>query len=133
MNDFDKRMNALRIKYRDEQVRITKDCLRHIGHLNTAIGQVTTIEARDALRAEKHRVYEAQRTSHQYNRLCYMQQIEAIQDECRSYYEKNLTAKKKRRMFHNMLHHMAMTAEANGEKSVSMTIGQDLHATITFD
>lgn len=129
MNDFDKRMNALRIKYRDEQVRITKDCYRHIGHINTDLGLVTTIEARDALRTEKQRFYEAMRTSHKYNRLCYMQQLELLQDECRSYYEKNPTAGTMRRA----LRHMAMNAEANGEKSVSMTIGQDLHATITFD
>ena len=69
MNEFEKQMNALRIQFREERVSITKDADRQIGHLNTAIGMVNSSEAREALRAEKQRVYEAMRQSHRYNRL----------------------------------------------------------------
>lgn len=75
MNKFDKQANALRIQFRDERIRIQKDANRAIGHINQAIGQVSSPEARQALRAEKARIYEATRQSMMYNRRCYTQQL----------------------------------------------------------
>lgn len=81
MNQFDQRINALRIEFRNERISIQKDSNRTIGHINTAIGQTQFPEVREMLRAEKQRVYEATRQSMRYNRLCYLQQLELLQDE----------------------------------------------------
>ena len=128
MNEFEKRMNALRRQYRDERVQITRDCNRTIGRLNTAIGQVKSIEARDALRAEKQRVYEAMRTSHRYNRICYMQQLEAIEDEYSLHLEKNLS----KRQIRHMMAAVCRFVEGAGADSYTVAFGDNRQATISF-
>lgn len=129
MNEFEKQMNALRIQFREERVSITKDADRQIGHLNTAIGMVNSSEAREALRAEKQRVYEAMRQSHRYNRLCYRQQLEALQDRYRIHLDQNPSKSQIRRM----VAAVCGSAEAEGKKSVSIAFGENRLATITFD
>ena len=98
MNKFEKRMNALRRQFAAELDQITRDTYRHIGHLNTAISQISFPEVREALRAEKERVYEAMRTSHRYNRLCYLQQLEAVEDEYRLHLAKHPSKSQQRRL-----------------------------------
>lgn len=128
MNEFEKRMNALRLQYRDERVQISKDCGRTIGHLNNAIGMVNSPEAREALRTEKQRVYEAMRTSHRYNRLCYLQQLEALEDEARLYRDKNPS----KRQIRHTLNRFCNDAVANGQDSITIAFGDNRNATITF-
>lgn len=129
MNEFEKRMNALRIQFRNERVQITKDAYRHIGHLNNAISQCAFPEVRDALRAEKQRIYETMRTSHRYNRLCYLQQLEAIEDEARIHRDKNPSKKQLRCMMITL----RKSAEHGGQSSLKISLGDNRSATITFD
>lgn len=129
MNEFEKRMNALRIQYKNERKQIQKDAYRTIGHLNNAIGQVSTQEAREALRAEKQRVYEAMRNSHKYNKLCYRQQLETLEEEYSSHLETNPSGRQIRRM----LRILCRAADAKGEKSLTFSIGMDSQATINFN
>lgn len=98
MNEFEKRMNALRRQFSAERNQITKDAYRTIGHINNAISATSFPEVRDALRAEKQRVYEAMRTSHRYNRICYLQQLKALEDEYYLHLEKNPSKSQVRRM-----------------------------------
>lgn len=122
-------MNALRRQYAAERVQITKDTNRHIGHLNTAISQTTFPEARDALRREKGRVYEAMRASHRYNRLCYLQQLEAIEDEYRLHLEQNPSKKQLGRM----MTILRKSAEQCGQSSLKISLTDNRSATVTFD
>ena len=128
MNEFEKRINALRLQFRDERVRISKDCDRHIGHLNNAISQTPFPEVRDALRAEKQRVYEAMRNSHKYSRLCYLQQLELLEDEARLYRQKNPSNRQLRRMAAAL----ARAAETKGADTLSIVFGENRHCDITF-
>lgn len=129
MNDFEKRMSALRRQFAAERDQITKDCERTIGRLNTAIGMVNSPEARDVLRAEKHRLYEAMRTSHRYNRLCYMQQLEALEDEYRLHLEQTPSKNQLRRL----MWRLSRMAEEQGETSLHIAFGDNKKATITFE
>lgn len=128
MNEFEKRINALRLQFRDERVQITKDCNRTIGRLNTAIGRVNTPEAREALRAEKIRVYETSRRSMEYSRLCNLQQLEALEDEYAIHRRKHPSGKQLR----SRLAALCREAEARGEKSVTLSFGDKRRATIIF-
>lgn len=128
MNEFEKRMNALRLQYRNERVQITRDCNRTIGRLNTAIGKVNSVEARDALRAEKQRVFEAMRNSHKYNRLCYLQQLEAIENEYGLHLEENPSKRQVRRM----MAAVCKFVESAGAQSYTVALDDTRQATITF-
>lgn len=94
MNEFEKKMNALRRQYSAERAQITKDAYRTIGHLNNAISQAAFPEVRETLRAEKERVYEDMRNSHKYNRRCYMHQLELLENQYSLHREKNLSKNK---------------------------------------
>lgn len=121
-------MNALRLQYRNERVQITRDCNRTIGRLNTAIGKVNSVEARDALRAEKQRVFEAMRNSHKYNRLCYLQQLEAIENEYGLHLEENPSKRQVRRM----MAAVCKFVESAGAQSYTVALDDTRQATITF-
>ena len=128
MNEFEKRMNALRRQFSAERNQITKDAYRQIGHINNAISATSFPEVRDALRAEKARVYEAMRTSHRYNRICYMQQLEAIEDEYNIHLEKNPSKTQVRRM----MAAVCKFIESSGAQSYTVSLGENRQATITF-
>ncbi len=121
-------MNALRRQFAAELDQITRDTYRHIGHLNTAISQISFPEVREALRAEKERVYEAMRASHRYNRLCYLQQLEMIEDEYQHHRTKNPSARQLRRM----MTILRKSAEQSGQSSLSISLGDNRTATVTF-
>lgn len=121
-------MNALRRQFSAEQAQISKDCYRTIGRLNTAIGKVDSVEARDAFRAEKQRVYEAMRASHRYNRLCYLQQLESIEDKYNIHLEKNPSKSQVRRM----MAAVCKFVESSGAQSYTVALGENRQATITF-
>lgn len=128
MNEFEKRMNTLRRQFSAERAQISKDCYRTIGRLNTAIGKVNSVEARDALRAEKQRVYEAMRNSHRYNRLCYLQQLEAVEDEYSLHIERNPSKRQVRRM----MAAVCRFVESAGAQSYTVALDDNRQATITF-
>ena len=128
MNEFEKRINALRIQFRAERVSITKDACRRIGHINCDISKARFPEVRDALRAEKARIYEEMRQSHRYSRLCYRQQLQALEDEYQLHRERNPSKSQIRRM----VVAVCAAAEARGEKSVSISFGDNRLATISF-
>lgn len=128
MNEFEKRMNALRRQFSAERNQITKDAYRQIGHINNAISATPFLEVREALRAEKERVYEAMRTSHRYNRLCYMQQLEALEDEYNIHLEKNPSKSQVRRM----MAAVCKFIESSGAQSYTVSLGENRQATITF-
>lgn len=129
MNKFEKRMNALRRQFSAERNQITKDAYRQIGHINNAISATSFPEVRDALRAEKARVYEAMRTSHRYNRICYMQQLEAIEDEYHLHLGQNPSKKQLRRMMTTL----RKSVEQGGQSSLTISLGDNRSATVTFD
>lgn len=128
MNEFEKRMNALRRQFSAERNQITKDAYRTIGHINNAISATSFPEVRDALRAEKQRVYEAMRTSHRYNRICYMQQLEAIEDEYNIHLEKNPSKTQVRRM----MAAVCRFVESAGANSYTVDFGDNRRATVSF-
>ena len=128
MNEFEKRMNALRRQFSAERNQITKDAYRQIGHINNAISATPFPEAREALRAEKQRVYEAMRTSHRYSRLCYMQQLEALEDEYNRHLERNPSKSQVRRM----VAAVCKFVESSGAQSYTVALGENRKATITF-
>lgn len=128
MNEFEKRMNTLRCQFAAERAQISKDCYRTIGRLNTAIGKVNSVEARNALRAEKQRVYEAMRNSHRYNRLCYLQQLEAVEDEYSLHLERNSSKRQVRRM----MAAVCRFVESAGAQSYTVALDDNRQATITF-
>lgn len=121
-------MNALRLQFSAERNQITKDAYRTIGHINNAISATSFPEVRDALRAEKARVYEAMRTSHRYNRLCYMQQLELLEDEYNTHLEKNPSKKQVRRM----MAAVCKFVESAGANSYTIAFGDNRKATINF-
>ncbi len=129
MNEFEKQMNALRIQFRNERVSIQKDSNRTIGRLNTAIGQVKIPEAREALRAEKQRVYEATRQSMKYNRLCYRQQLEFLEDQ----YSQHLDRQPSKRRLRSLLATLCKSCEADGQNSLSIQFGENKTAKISFE
>lgn len=129
MNEFEKQMNALRIQFRNERMSIQKDSNRTIGRLNTAIGQVTTQEAREALRAEKQRIYEATRQSMKYNRLCYRQQLEFLEDQ----YSRHLERHPSKRQIRSLLASLCKSHEAEGLNSIFIHLGQNKIAEISFE
>lgn len=126
MNEFEKRMNALRLQFKTEQRRITKDAYRIITRLNAAIKTVDSQEARDALRAEKERIYETMRRTHDVNRTCYFQQLELIADEQLLHRKHNPSKSQLRRM----LAHLSECAE--GQNPLSVSFGDNRRAEITF-
>lgn len=128
MSEFEKRINALRLQFRNERSQITKDAYRHIGHINTAIGMVNSPEARDALRAEKERIYEAMRTSHRYNRVCYLQQLELLEEEHRLWRVMNPSKRKLRRI----MARLRESAEAKGKDSITICFGDNRRAEVKF-
>ncbi|MDE6022373.1 MAG: hypothetical protein K2G13_02610 [Muribaculaceae bacterium] len=129
MKDFDKQKNALRIKFKAEQRQITKDCHRTIGRINTAIGQVKILEAREALRAEKQRVYENMRRSHELNKTCYLQQLDLIDDEISQYRERHPS----KRRIRSILEAFCRSAEADGNDSLSIQFSENRIAKISFE
>lgn len=128
MNLFEKQINALRLQYKAERVRIQKDANRRIGRLNTAIGRIGIVEAREALRAEKARVYESTREAMKINRLCYRRQLEQVKEE----YDRHLQAVPSNRQIRRMLTALAESAGARGESTVTLTLGDNRTCTVAF-
>lgn len=110
MNTFEKQINALRLQFKAERVQIQKDSARIIGHLNTAIGQVPFPEVRNALRAEKIRVHKATHEAMKVNRLCYLQQLEELEDQ----YTRHLQANPSNRQIRRLMTRLCRSAEAGG-------------------
>lgn len=126
MNQFEKRMNALRLQYKAEQCQITKDARRTIVRLNTAIRMVDSQEAREALRAEKERTYETMRRSHEVNRTCYFQQLELISDEQLRHHKHNPSNSQLRRML------ACLCERADGQNPMTISFGDNRRAEICF-
>lgn len=128
MNQFETQLNALRLQFKAERIQIQKDANLTIGHLNNAIGQVSTVEAREALRAEKARVYEATRQSMKYNRLCYRQQVESLNEQHREY----LCAHPSKRAVRRVLALIARYADTVGKNEISIAFGYNKRGNVTF-
>lgn len=128
MNNFEKQINELRIQFCREREQISKDAYRTIGHLNNAISQSPFPEVRDALRAEKNRIYETMRNSHRYNRLCYLQQRELLEDQYAQHREQNPSRKKMRRL----MAQLQQMAKAQGKTSLAVFFGDNRQVTIKF-
>jgi hypothetical protein len=128
MNQFESRINALRLKYKAERIEIQRASNRRIGHLNTAIGQVTSPEAREALWAEKARIKEATRQSMAYNRMQYRQHLEAINDESRAYF----TAHPSRSAVRRSLRMIYLHTTQAGKSALHLSFGDRRHAIVAF-
>lgn len=89
MNQFEIRANALRLRYKAEREQMQKAFELHVGHMNTAIGQVTLTEGKEALRAEKERVKEAHRQSMEWHKRCYLQKVALLNEDRCEYYRHN--------------------------------------------
>lgn len=119
----------MRHQYKQERIQIQKDSNLALGHINTAIGMVNSIEAREALRAEKRRIRYMTCCAMKINRECYMQQLELLHDEYNAHLEKTQSKRQLRRMVAKL----CQEAESRGEKSLSLAFGDNRHCTITFD
>ena len=119
-------MNALRLQFKAEQRQITKDTRSTIVRLNTAIRMVDSQEAREALRAEKERVYETMRRSHEINRTCYLQQLESITDEQLCHHQRHPSNTQLRRMLSHLCE------RADGQKTMTIPFGENRRAEIIF-
>ena len=129
MNEFEKQMNALRIQFKAEQRQITRDCYRTISRLNKDLGQVNSQEAREALRAEKERIYESMRRSHELNKTCYLQQLEMLNDQTRIHFDKIPSKRHLRRM----MAFLCRRAESDSQKDIAISFGDHHIAKITFE
>lgn len=129
MNEFEKRINALRIQFKEERIQIVKDCNLTVGRLNTAIGMVNSQEAREALRAEKLRVREARDRSLKCNRICYHEQLELLNEE----YMLSLNKAPSKRQLRRMMAHIRDYADSIGEKSLKFYFDNDRFCEITFN
>lgn len=128
MNEFEKRINALRLQFCAERVQITKDYNLSIGHINTAIGQVNSPEARDVLRAEKSRLKEAMREAHRINRECYLDQLEQLNDE----YLKHSQTTPSNRQLRRMMVRLCKAVEAKGHESITFFFDDNRKGTLTL-
>lgn len=128
MNEFEKRINALRLQCETERKQIYRDYNRTMGHLNTDLGKVKTQEARDALRAERTRVWNAAQESRRISRLCYLQQLELLNEEYRLWLEKNPSNHELRRMAAAVY----KAAEKKGMNTITIYLGKSKQIQITF-
>ena len=128
MNEFEKRSNTLRLQFKTEQCMITKECYRKIGRLNSAIAMVNSDEAREALRAEKEKTYEAMHRSHELNKTCYLQQLELLNEEHLQHLKRHPSNRQLRRL----LALFCTKAEASGQKALSISFGQSRRAHGSF-
>lgn len=129
MNEFEKKINALRLQFKAEQRQITKDCYRTISRINKDLGQVNSPEAREALRSEKERIYESMRRSHELNKTCYLQQLEMLNDQIRIHFEKTPSKRHLRRM----MALLCSRAESDGQKDLAISFGDHRTAKISFE
>lgn len=129
MNEFEKKISALRSQFKAEQRQITKDAYLKVGHINTAIGKVDLLEAREALRAERERIFERMRQSHEVNRNCYLQLLEMINEQQLGHYNVNPSGRQLRRM----MAQLCTFAESKGMKSISLSFGNKRSGIVTFD
>lgn len=128
MNEFEKRINALRLRFKEERIQIVKDCNRTVGHLNNAIGIVNSEEARDALRAEKLRVRTAKDRAMESNLRCYHEQFELLNEG----YLLSLKQQPSKRQLRRTVASLCKMAEAQGESSLTVSFGDNRQATIAF-
>jgi hypothetical protein len=128
MNEFEKRINELRIRFRNERVQISKDMSLKIGHINTAIGQVSSPEAREALRAEKERLRQQLAKEMKDNRFWYMMMREAIEEEYRSHLEKTPSSRQIRRI----VRRLSVIAEEQGKTELTIAFDENRRATVSF-
>ena len=128
MNEFEKRINALRLQFCAERNQITKDTYRKLGRINIGIGKAEFPEVREALWAEKARLKEAMRQAHRINRECYLEQLELLNDEYRSHMERVPSNRRLRRMMATL----CAAAEDRGLSSLSISFGENRQASITF-
>lgn len=128
MNEFEKRINALRLRFKEERIQIVKDCTRTVGHLNNAIGIVNSEEARDALRAEKLRVRTAKDRAMESNLRCYHEQLELLNEG----YLLSLKQQPSKRQLRRTVASLCKMAEAQGESSLTVSFGDNRQATIAF-
>lgn len=99
--------------------------------VNKALGNLDAATRRQlekALRAEKQRVYEATSQSIRYSCLCYIQQLEALEDEYRLHRENNPSKSQLCRMAASL----CKIAEANGDGSITIAFGDNRKATVSF-
>ena len=129
MNEFEKRINALRRQFCAERVQITKDTYRKIGRINIGISKAEFPEIREALWAEKARLKETMRQAHLVNRECYLEQLELLNDEYREHMERFPSNRRLRKIM-AMLYPSAM-ANLNG--TMTIPFGDNRQATITFN
>lgn len=129
MNEFEERMSALRKQCCAENIQITKDADRAIGHINNVIGFTAFPEVREALRAEKYRIREARRNAHKENRARYMQQLKAIEEEIKQYREKHPSTRQIRRVARRLRE----IAEEKGNNSVTIYLAENSRCTISFN
>ena len=98
MNQFEIRINKLRLEFKAQRIEIQKGGEREIGHLNTAIGEVKHLpEAVEILREARDRAKEALLQSMQWSRLCYRQQRELLEDQYRLHLQAHPSKRAKRR------------------------------------
>lgn len=128
MNEFETKAHALRLQYKAQRIQIQKDCDLAVGHINTDLGRVKTIEAREALWAEKQRIYETTRQSMKYNRLCYRQQLDLLQEESRAHFAANPS----RAMVRQAVAMIARHAKNTGQSTLTVQFGKNSHSVLSF-
>lgn len=98
MNQFEIRINSLRLEFKAQRIEIQKAGEREIGRLNTAIGEVKRLtEVADILREARDRAQEALLQSIKWNRICYREQRELLEDEYKLHLQAHPSKRAKRR------------------------------------
>lgn len=128
MNEFEKRINALRLRFKEERIRIVKDCNLAVGHLNNAIGMADSEDTREALRAEKLRVRTTKDRAMESNLRCYHEQLELLNEG----YMLSLKQQPSKRQLRRTVATLCKMAEEQGESSLTVSFGDNRQATIAF-
>lgn len=128
MNEFEKRINALRLRFKEERIQIVKDCNRTVGRINTAMSMAGSEEARDALRAEKLRVRTAKDRAMESNLRCYHEQLELLNEG----YMLSLKQQPSKRQLRRAMATLCNMAEAQGKSSLTVSFGDNRQAILAF-
>lgn len=129
MNEFESRINALRLYYKAERAQIQQDCDNLFTRLNKTIAATDDRDVHRILRAEKFRVYTDTRRAIRMSMRCYRQQLDTINEEYRAHLSQTPSNRAVRRAMTLLCRH----ADARGEKSFTVTFGDNHRGHVSFD
>ena len=128
MNEFETRINAMRLQCKAERMQIQQDCDEIFARLNAAIAASDDPAVRRALRAEKNRAYLDTRRSLRWSMRCYRQQLDCLTDQYRLHLEHTPSGRAARKAMELLYYY----AKATGQTSLALAFGDHKFGEITF-